>query len=295
MMLDPAALPDDVATLKAMVVAVPAKVLKRDQIIAVLKLTISKLHHAKHGSSSERGRKLLDQLELQLAELEESVAQDEAAAELVAQSASTPPAPSESERLKPARGPLPGHLPRERVVHAAPSQCPDCGGGSLRKLGEDITETLEYVPARWKVIQHVREKFSCRKCEAITQAPAPFHPIARGRAGPELLTQILFAKYRAHLPLTRQSEIYAREGIDLNVLTLADWVGARRDADAAGRGNPRPRLRRRAHSCRRHHRAGTGQKQDPHWADMDLCARRPAVQGAVAAGGRVLLLAWAHG
>lgn len=226
MTLDPAALPDDVATLKAMLVAAQAKVLTRDQIIAALKLTISKLQHAKHGASSERGRKLLDQLELQLAELEESVAQDEAAAELVAPSASPPPAPSDSGCPKPARRPLPEHLPRERVLHAAPSQCPDCGGGMLRKLGEDITETLEYVPARWKVIQHVREKFSCRKCEAITQAPAPFHPIARGRAGPELLTQILFAKYRAHLPLTRQSEIYAHEGIDLNVSTLADWVGA---------------------------------------------------------------------
>jgi len=96
----------------------------------------------------------------------------------------------------------------------------------LRKLGEDITETLEHVPAQWKVIQHVREKFSCRKCESITQPPAPSHPIARGRAGPQLLAQVLFAKYRAHLPLNRQSDIYANEGVDLDVSTLADWVGA---------------------------------------------------------------------
>ena len=96
----------------------------------------------------------------------------------------------------------------------------------MRKLGEDITETLELVPAQWKVIQHVREKFSCRKCEAITQAPAPSHPIARGRAGPQLLAQVLFAKYRAHLPLNRQSDIYASEGVDLDTSTLADWVGA---------------------------------------------------------------------
>jgi len=93
-------------------------------------------------------------------------------------------------------------------------------------LGEDITETLEHVPAQWKVIQHVREKFSCRKCEAITQAPAPSHPIARGRAGPQLLAQVLFAKYRAHLPLNRQSDIYANEGVELDTSTLADWVGA---------------------------------------------------------------------
>ena len=128
-------------------------------------------------------------------------------------------------------------------MHAAPSCCPGCGG-SLRKLGEDVTETLEHVPAQWKVISHVREKFVCRKCEAIAQSPAPSHPIARGRAGPNLLAQVLFAKYRAHLPLNRQSDIYAAlgrglaryvrvprfvrmdEGIDLDVSTLADWVGA---------------------------------------------------------------------
>ena len=217
MTLPSAPLPDDIAALKAMVTA-------RDQVIETLRLTISKLQHARHGASSERGRKLLDQLELQLAELEESAAQDQAATTLAApaQSASTTDGDAS---LKPARRALPGHLPRERLVHPGAAQCPCCGG-QLRKLGEDITETLEYVPARWKVIQHVREKFACRACEAITQAPAPFHPIARGRAGPQLLAQILFGKYRAHLPLNRQSEIYAGEGIDLSVSTLADWVGA---------------------------------------------------------------------
>ena len=103
--------------------------------------------------------------------------------------------------------------------------CPCCGG-KLRKLGEDITETLERVPAQWKVIQHVREKLTCRTCESITQPPAPSHPIARGRAGPQLLAEVLFGKYGAHLPLNRQSDIYAREGVDLDVSTLADWVGA---------------------------------------------------------------------
>ena len=210
-------LPNDIAALKAMVAA-------RDQVIEALKLTIAKLQHARHGASSERGRKLIDQLELQLAELQESAAQDETATELAAP-AKTSDTPKTSGRLKPARRPLPEHLQRERVVHPAASECPCCGG-TLRKLGEDITETLEYVPACWKVIQHIREKFACRKCETITQAPAPFHPIARGRAGPQLLAQILFAKYRAHLPLNRQSEIYASEGVDLNVSTLADWVGA---------------------------------------------------------------------
>jgi transposase len=129
------------------------------------------------------------------------------------------------ERLRPARRPLPAHLPRERVVHPAPSACPCCGG-ALHKLGEDVTETLELIPRQWKVIQHVREKFSCRSCEAITQPPAPSHPIARGRAGPGLLAHILFSKYGLHLPLNRQSNTYAREGVELDVSTLADWVGA---------------------------------------------------------------------
>jgi transposase len=201
MTLDPSQLPDDIATLKAMVIA-------GGREIEALKLTIAKMRRDKFGASSERGARLLDQLELQLAEIEEGAAQETATATINA-------APTT----------LPQHLPRERVVHAAPSSCPGCGG-ALRKLGEDITETLELVPAQWKVIQHVREKFSCRRCEAITQAPAPSHPISRGRAGPQLLAQVLFAQYRAHLPLNRQSDIYAKEGVDLDTSTLADWVGA---------------------------------------------------------------------
>jgi len=128
-------------------------------------------------------------------------------------------------RKRPVRAPLPAHLPRERVVIAAPSACPCCGG-KLAKLGEDITETLEVVPRQWKVIQTVREKFTCRRCEKITQPPAPFHPIARARAGASLLAMILYAKFGEHQPLNRQSASYAREDIDLDTSTLADWVGA---------------------------------------------------------------------
>jgi transposase len=194
--------------------------------VETLKLTIAKLRRDKFGASSERGGRLIDQLELQLAELEERIAQDQAAAEIASPPPNEQNATGGREKCrKPARRPLPEHLPRERLVHPAPSACPCCGG-PLRKLGEDITETLEHVPAQWKVIQHVREKFSCRRCEAITQPLAPSHPIARGRAGPQLLAQVLFGKYGAHLPLNRQSEIYAREGIDLDTSTLADWVGA---------------------------------------------------------------------
>jgi len=129
------------------------------------------------------------------------------------------------ERRKPARRPLPEHLPRERVIYPVPAACPCCGG-VLHKIGEDVTETLELVPRQWKVIQHVREKFSCRSCESVTQPPAPSHPIARGRAGPGLLAQVLFSKYCLHLPLNRQSTAYAWEGVELEVSTLADWVGA---------------------------------------------------------------------
>jgi transposase len=190
----------------------------RALLIEKLKYTIKKLQHERYGQSAEHGT-LLEQLELELADLEEDAAQ----AETAAGETITVPA---FERRKPARRPLPDHLPRERILYPAAAVCPCCGGKNLRKIGEDITETLELVPRQWKVIQHVREKFSCRACEAITQPPAPSHPIARGRAGPKLLAHILFSKYGLHLPLHRQSTTYAREGIDLDVSTLADWVGA---------------------------------------------------------------------
>src|SRR3954468_21895049 len=219
-------LPDEVITLKAMLraeraarLAAEAEAQARTLTIEKLKLTIKKLRHEPFGQSSERGA-LLDQLELQLADLEENAAQAEATT-----GAETITVPS-FERRKPARRPLPEHLPRERIVYPVPSACPCCGDSRLRKIGEDVTETLELVPRRWKVIQHVREKLVCRACEAITQPPAPSHPIARGRAGPKLLAHVLFAKYGLHLPLHRQSDVYQREGINLDVSTLADWVGA---------------------------------------------------------------------
>jgi len=227
-------LPDDVEALKAMFLAqrealawaearaMAAETNARDQALLIEKLEhqIARLRHEKFGQSSER-RALLDQLELQLFELKEDQAEAEAATPIDEPTQAV----QAFTRRKPARRPLPEHLPRERVVYPLPSACPCCGG-VLHKLGEDITETLELVPRQWKVIQHVREKHSCRSCEKITQPPAPSHPIARGRAGPGLLAHVLFAKYGLHLPLTRQSATYAREGIELDVSTLADWVGA---------------------------------------------------------------------
>jgi len=220
-----ASLPDDVETLKAMLLAERSARLAetREQALLIEKLRhqIAKMRHERFGQSAERGA-LLDQLELQLFELEE----DQAEAETVAEVATGGMVKVEPfERRKPARRPLPEHLPRERVVYPVPTACPCCGG-TLHKLGEDVTETLELVPRQWKVIQHVREKHACRACEKITQPPTPSHPIARGRAGPGLLAHVLFAKYGLHLPLTRQSATYAREGIELDVSTLADWVGA---------------------------------------------------------------------
>jgi transposase len=204
---------------------VEAEVRVRELVIEQMKYTIAKLRHEQFGQSSERSA-VLEQLELQLADMEEDAAQAEAQARIAADAAARQKITVAAfERRRPARRPLPEHLPRERIVYPSPSACPCCGG-VLHKLGEDVTETLELVPRRWKVIQHVREKFSCRSCEAITQPPSPSHPIARGRAGPGLLAHVLFAKYGLHLPLNRQSAVYAREGIELDVSTLADWVGA---------------------------------------------------------------------
>jgi transposase len=194
-----------------------------EALISYYKLEIEKLRRALYGRRSEHKTRLLDQMELQLEELEASATEDELAA---AKAAARTQTVKSFERKRPSRKPFPEHLPRERVVIPAPESCPCCGSMKLSKLGEDITETLEVIPRRWKVIQTVREKFSCRDCETITQPPAPFHVTPRGFAGPNLLAMILFEKFAQHQPLNRQSERYRREGIDLSVSTLADQVGA---------------------------------------------------------------------
>jgi transposase len=193
-----------------------------DALIARLSLEIEKLRRTLYGARSERKERLINQLEMQLEDAEADALEDELAAERSAPSTLV----KSFERKRPARKPFPEHLPRERVVIAAPTNCPCCGSTKLSKLGEDVTETLEVVPRQWKVIQTVRERFSCRQCEAITQPPAPFHVTPRGFAGPSLLAMILFEKFGQHQPLNRQSERYAREGVDLSLSTLADQVGA---------------------------------------------------------------------
>ena len=230
-------LPDDVEALKALLSAAirradeseaklanaHARESATEAVIAHLKLQIAKLRREQFGASAERTRRLLEQMELQLEDLEADAAEDDLAAEAAATKAASVTA---FERRKPARKPFPDHLPRERVVVPAPCSCPACGGSRLSKLGEDVTETLEVIPRAWKVIQTVREKFSCRDCEKITQPPAPFHVVPRGWTGPSFLAMLLFEKYGQHQPLNRQAERFAREGVPLSTSTLADQVGA---------------------------------------------------------------------
>lgn len=190
--------------------------------IAALRLEIEKLRWALYGTRSERKARLLDKLELQIEELEETATEDDLAAEALG---AAPVAAPARERRRAVRKPFPAHLRRERVVVPAPDCCQACGSGRIAKMGEDVTETLEVIPRRWKVIYTVREKFTCRDCERISQPPAPFHPTPRGWAGPNLLATILFEKFGQHQPLNRQAERYAREGVALSLSTLADQVG----------------------------------------------------------------------
>jgi transposase len=223
--------PEDIEALKAALIvaraeAAAARAQRSDDqaLIAHLKLQIEKLNRDRYGPRSERTARLLDQLELTLEELESSATEDELAAEMAAAKTATTKVASFT-RKRPSRKPFPDHLPRERVIVPGPTACACCGGARLSKLGEDITETLEVIPKSWKVIQHVREKFTCRDCEKISQTPAPFHVIARGWAGPSLLAMVLFEKFGQHQPLNRQAERYAREGVPISLSTLADQVG----------------------------------------------------------------------
>jgi transposase len=230
-------LPEDIDALKAALLAerdraarvaaelavAQAKASDDQALIAHQQLQIAKLTRELYGQHSERSVRLLDQMELAFEELQSSATEDELAAERATAKTTNVVA---FIRKRPARQPFPEHLPRERVVEPGPATCQCCGSARLRKLGEDVTETLEVIPRQWKVIQHVREKFTCRDCEKISQAPAPFHVIARGWAGPSFLAMILFEKYGQHQPLNRQAERYAREGVPLSLSTLADQVGA---------------------------------------------------------------------
>jgi len=200
---------------------VQAIVSASEDMIRHLRLQIAKLRREQYGQSAERHARLIEQLEMQLEDIETDIEQDRAKADAAAKTSVTA-----FQRRRPARKPFPEHLPRERVVIEVPTSCTCCGSARIVKMGEDITETLEVIPRQWKVVQTVREKFTCRDCEKISQPPAPFHPTPRGWAGPNLLAMVLFEKFGQHQPLNRQAERYAKEGVEISLSTLADQVGA---------------------------------------------------------------------
>jgi transposase len=224
--IDINALPADVEVLRAIIVANQlehdkalkterAKVSALEQHITNLEHQLAALRRARFGSSSEQLDEQIYQLELMLEELQS------AKADRVVESE---PASPENKPKPTARKPLPEHLPRETIEHGTHNGCEQCGH-ALSLIGEDVSEQLEYVPSSFRVIRHVRPKYSCTSCNSIVQASAPSRPIARGYAGPGLLAHVAVAKYCDHLPLYRQSAIYAREGVELERSTLADWVG----------------------------------------------------------------------
>lgn len=225
-------LPDDVNALRALIIDLHSRLQSRDDALQAreaqlqagqqelvylrtwiekLKLELTRLRRLQFGRSSEQLSQRIEQLELIVGELEISTAQP------------TPVLRSTPAR-KPVRKPLPAHLPREAVIHAPDPTCPDCGT-AMQRIGEDISEMLEYVPARFKVIRHVRPKLGCACCQRIVQVPAPIRPIDRGLPGPGLLAHVAVSKFADALPLYRQAQIYAREGVELERSTLADWLG----------------------------------------------------------------------
>ena len=230
-------LPDDIDALRAALIIERAKALevaaelaiaraKASQDMALIahqKLRIARLERQLYGQRSERSVRLIDQLALMFDELQAEATEDELAAEAAIARTTTV---AGFTRQRPERHTFPEHLPRERVVIDPPTTCDCCGGSRLRRLGEDVTRTLESQPRRWKVIETVREKFTCRDCEKITQAPAPFHVVPRGWAGPSLLAMIMFEKFGQHQPLNRQAERYALEGVPIALSTMADAVGS---------------------------------------------------------------------
>src|ERR1700726_463506 len=214
-------LPNDVEALKGIILERSTKLEVAEALLISQKLELEKLRfeiaylkRMKYGRSSEQLDRELVQMQLCIEDLEASLA---------AKPLEVRPAPKEPSE-KPARRPLPAELPREEIVHENPCACPDCGG-KLKPLGEDVSEMLEYVPEHFKVIRQVRPKLACARCDKIVQAEAASRPIERGIAGPGLLAHVLVSKYADHLPLYRQTEIYARDGVELDRSTMAEWVG----------------------------------------------------------------------
>ena len=241
MPLTPGQLPDDVAELKRLVTAKDAELVAKigeleaakngllvtQLTIEKLKAQLAKLRRERFGASSERIERVIAQLELALEEAEAASAETAAPA---SEPETAPEAPPGTDAATPVpekkrRRTLPPELPRRDVVHPPTNVCKTCGGSDLRKVGESVTEVLEYIPGRFEVVRHVRPACSCRKCETMMQAPMPELPIPRGMAGPGFLAHIAIAKFCDHLPLYRQAEIYARSGLDIDRGQLAEWLG----------------------------------------------------------------------
>ena len=229
-------LPEDIATLRRMLIAereahaaqaaeliaAKAGLVSKTLEIEKLKVQLARLRRQQFGRSSEKIDRIIEQLELMLDELETEAAVGPVAAD--------PPATDDDaesaavRRKSPGRRPLPEHLPRREIVHTPDCTCPACGG-AMRKVGEDVSEVLDYIPGRFEVVRHIRPAFSCRRCESMVQMPMPSLPVERGRPSAALLAHILVSKYCDHLPLYRQAAIYAREGVDLDRAVMANWVG----------------------------------------------------------------------
>lgn len=215
------ALPSDPAALQAIIVAQAAELRSRDVLIDRLRAQLAKLRRMQFGTSSEKIDRAIEQLELALEDAEAGAAEVDMPA--------APAGHADADRGRPSRQPPPAHLPREEVRHEPDPVCPTCGCGALRKTGEDVSEVLEYVPASFRVIRHVRPRYTCGGCDTTVQAPTPSLPIERGKPGPGLVAHVLTAKFCDYLPLHRQSEIYAREGVEIARSTMADWVGKSAD------------------------------------------------------------------
>ena len=228
----PPALPDDIDALRAVIAAqaeelaaAKAGLKVRTLEVEKLKIQLARLRRMTFGQSSEKIAREIEQLELALEDLEAEAADLPEDAPQVADSAAAANQPQTKPR---PRRKLPGHLPRHDVRHQSHDDCPACGG-TLRTVGEDVTEILDYIPGRFQVIRHIRPALSCRTCESMVQAPMPSLPVQRGLPSPGLVAHVLASKYCDHLPLYRQSQIYAREDVPLERALLAGWVGKAAD------------------------------------------------------------------
>lgn len=215
---EPAALKDFAATLQAENSVLKDEVYAKTLHIEKLKAELAMLRRARYGRSSEKLDEKIEQMDLLIEDMEETEAQSAAKRQSSA-------SPERREKVHPVRQAFPEHLPREVIEHDAACICPKCGSERMTRIGTDEREVLEYVPSHFKVIVHSRPKMACRNCEAVTQEPMPSLPIERGIPGPGLLAHVLISKYCDHLPLYRQSAIYARDGVEIDRSTMAEWVG----------------------------------------------------------------------